>query len=33
VIVVNVDNISSGRGPIEKHLRELEKAGVDIMTA
>lgn len=33
MIVVNVDNISSGRWPIEKHLRELEKAWVDIMTA
>ncbi len=33
VIIVNVDNISSGRWPIEKHLRELEKAWVDIMTA
>lgn len=32
-IIVNVDNISSWRGPIEKHLIELEKAWVDLMTS
>lgn len=32
-IIVNVDNISSWRGPIEKHLIELENAWVDLMTS
>lgn len=32
-VVVNVDNISSWRGPIEKHVKELEYAWVDIMTS
>ncbi|MDD3145039.1 MAG: TIGR00282 family metallophosphoesterase [Candidatus Gracilibacteria bacterium] len=32
-IIANVDNVSSGRGAIEKHIIELEKLGVDIMTS
>ncbi|MDD3794282.1 MAG: TIGR00282 family metallophosphoesterase [Candidatus Gracilibacteria bacterium] len=32
-IIANVDNLSSGRGAIEKHVLELEKMGVDIMTS
>ncbi len=32
-VLVNVDNISSWRWPIEKHLLELEKAWVDLMTS
>lgn len=32
-IIANVDNISSWRGPIEKHIIELEKAWVDLMTS
>lgn len=32
-IIANVDNISSGRGAIEKHILELEKSWVDIMTS
>ncbi len=32
-VIVNVDNISSGRWPIEKHIFELENAWVDVMTA
>jgi calcineurin-like phosphoesterase len=24
-IIVNVENITSGRGPIEKHVKEIEK--------
>jgi hypothetical protein len=31
-IIVNVDNISSWRGPIEKHIIEMEKLWIDIMT-
>jgi calcineurin-like phosphoesterase len=32
-VVTNVDNISSGRWAIEKHILELEEVYVDIMTA
>ena len=32
-IIANVDNISSWKWPIEKHLLELEKNWVDIMTS
>ena len=32
-VIANVDNLSSWRGPIEKHILELEKAWVDIMTS
>lgn len=31
-IIANVDNITSWRGAIEKHILEIEKAWVDIMT-
>lgn len=31
-IITNVDNITSGRWAIEKHLIEMEKLGVDAMT-
>lgn len=31
-IIANVDNVTSGRGAIEKHLIEVKKIGVDIMT-
>lgn len=30
-VVANVDNISSWRWPIDTHLKQLEKAGVDVM--
>lgn len=30
-IVVNVDNCTSWRGPIEKHILELESLGIDLM--
>lgn len=30
--IVNVDNITSGRGAIEKHAREIIGAGVDVLT-
>lgn len=30
--IVNVENITSGRGPIEKHVKEIEKLWVDVMT-
>lgn len=30
--VVNVENITSGRGPIEKHVKEIEKLWIDVMT-
>ena len=30
-IIANIDNISSGRGAIEEHIRILEKSGVDVM--
>ena len=30
-VIANADNLSSWRGPIEKHILELEKAGVDII--
>jgi hypothetical protein len=30
--IVNMDNITSGRGPIEKHVKEIEKLWVDVMT-
>jgi calcineurin-like phosphoesterase len=32
-VIVNIDNLSSGRWPIEKHILELEQAWVDIMTS
>ncbi|MDD2907576.1 MAG: TIGR00282 family metallophosphoesterase [Candidatus Gracilibacteria bacterium] len=32
-VIANVDNVSSGRGAIEKHILELERMGVDIMTS
>lgn len=32
-IIANVDNISSGRWAIEKHVLELERAWVDVMTS
>jgi len=32
-IIVNVDNISSWRWPIEKHILELERSWVDVMTS
>lgn len=31
-IIANVDNLTSGRGPVEKHMREMEKLGIDIFT-
>ncbi|MCP4522749.1 MAG: YmdB family metallophosphoesterase [Candidatus Gracilibacteria bacterium] len=31
-VIVNVENMTSGRGPIEKHILEIEKLGVDVMT-
>ena len=30
--IVNIDNITSGRGVVEKHAKEIEAAGVDVMT-
>ncbi|MDC0506252.1 YmdB family metallophosphoesterase [Candidatus Gracilibacteria bacterium] len=30
--IVNVDNITSGRGPIERHAKEILNAGVDVLT-
>ena len=30
--IVNVENITSGRGPIEKHVLEIEKLWIDVMT-
>ncbi len=32
-VIANVDNLSSGRWAIEKHLLELEKLWVDVMTS
>lgn len=32
-VIVNVDNISSWRWPIEKHVLELERCWVDLMTS
>lgn len=32
-VVANVDNVSSGRWAIEKHIIELEKMGIDIFTS
>jgi predicted DNA-binding protein len=29
--LVNIDNISSGRGAIEKHIREMEDLDVSLM--
>ncbi|QFR39452.1 YmdB family metallophosphoesterase [Candidatus Gracilibacteria bacterium 28_42_T64] len=31
-IIANIENITSGRGPIEKHVLEIEDLGVDVMT-
>ncbi|MFK7780428.1 MAG: TIGR00282 family metallophosphoesterase [Candidatus Gracilibacteria bacterium] len=31
-VIANVDNITSRRGPIEKHILEMENIGIDIMT-
>ncbi len=30
--IVNIDNITSGRGPIERHAKEILDAGVDVVT-
>ncbi len=30
--IVNVENMTSGRGPIEKHVKELDKLQIDVMT-
>jgi metallophosphoesterase (TIGR00282 family) len=32
-IVVNIENTTSGRWPIEKHILEFEEMGVDVMTS
>ncbi len=31
-IIANVDNITSGRWPVEKHILEIEKLGIDVLT-
>lgn len=31
-VIVNIENATSGRWPIEKHARELESLGIDVMT-
>jgi len=31
-IIANVDNLTSGRWPVEKHVLELEKLGIDVFT-
>ena len=30
--IVNVENITSWRGPIEKHVKEVEKLGIDAVS-
>lgn len=32
-VIANIENCTSGRWPIEKHVVELEKLGIDIMTS
>lgn len=32
-VMANVDNLSSGRGAVEKHILELEKLGIDIFSS
>ncbi|MDD2871072.1 MAG: TIGR00282 family metallophosphoesterase [Candidatus Gracilibacteria bacterium] len=32
-VVVNIENATSGRGPIEKHALEMEALGIDVMTS
>ena len=32
-VIANIENMSSGRGPILKHIKELESLGIDVYTS